>query len=65
MKEFYRPIKLKAHFQDTHKQVDLSDEESRFKSKNDKHRVPTKTHHTINTFIEATKIDINEQLTKI
>ena len=47
--------KLKARFQDTLKQADLSDEECRFKSKNNKHQVPTKTHHTIDTFIEATK----------
>ena len=38
--EFYKPIKLKAHFQDTCKQVDLSNEENRFKSKS-KHWVPT------------------------
>ena len=29
--------KLKARFQDTLKQADLSDEECRFKSKNNKH----------------------------
>ena len=58
--EFYRCIKLKFHFQDTLKQVDLSDEEYRFRNKN-KHWVPTKVHHTIGPFIEAIKKDTNEQ----
>ena len=58
---FFRHIKLRSHFQDTCKQADLSDEE--FKSKS-KYWVPTKTHHTIDPFIEATKNGINEQLTK-
>ena len=44
-------------------QVDLSGKEYRFKSKI-KHWDPTKTHHKIDTFIEATKEDSNEQLTK-
>ena len=61
--KFYRRIKLKAHFQDTCKQADLSDDEYRFKIKS-KHWVSTKIHHTVDTFIEATKKDINEQLTK-
>ena len=43
-----------------HLQVDLSNEEYRFKSKN-KHWVPTRIHHTIDTFIEATNKDIDEQ----
>ena len=60
MDEFCKRIKLRAHFYGTHKQADLSDEEYRFKSKN-KHWVPTKTehHHTIDTFIESKKKDIN------
>ena len=34
--KFYRRIKLKAHFQDTHKQVNLSDKEYRFANANTK-----------------------------
>ena len=60
LEEFYRRIKLKFHFQDTLKQVDLSDEEYRFRNKN-KHCVPTKMHHTIGPFIEAIKKDTDEQ----
>ena len=56
--EFYRRIKLKTHFQDT-----LSDEAYRFKSKI-KCWVPTKIDHAIDTLIEATKKDIDEQLTE-
>ena len=62
--KFFRCIKLTAHFHDTTKQADLSNKEYRFKGKN-KHWVPTKIHHALDTFMEATKKDINEQLTKI
>ena len=62
--KFFRMIKLTAHFHDTTKQAGLSNKEYRFKSKN-KHWVPTKIHHAIDTFLEATKKDINEQPTKI
>ena len=61
--EFYRRIKLKTHFQDYSKQVDLSDEAHRFKSKI-KYWVPTKIDHAIDTLIEVTKKDIDEQLTE-
>ena len=64
MDQFYRRIKLKTHFQETHKQADLSDEEHRFKSESNKHWVHTKTLRTIGTFIESTKKCINKQLTK-
>ena len=63
MDEFYRRIKLKGHFQDTRKQTDLSDEEHRFNSKN-KHWVPTKIHHTIGIFIEATTKNENSERRK-
>ena len=52
--EFYRRIKLKAHLQDIIKQANLSDKQYRFKSKSNSW-VPTKIHHTIDTFIEAAK----------
>ena len=52
--EFYRRIKLKAHFQGTLKVAELSDEEYRFKNKS-KYWVPKNLHHTRDTFIEATK----------
>ena len=42
----------------------LSNKEYRFKSKS-KRWVPTKIHHALDTFMEATKKDINEQLAKI
>ena len=62
--EFYRRIKLKAHFQDILKQIDLSNKKYRFERKS-KYWVLTKIHHTVDTSIEATKKkDINEQLTK-
>ena len=64
MDKFYRCINLKTHFQDTPKLVDLSDEEYRFESKINKNSDPTKRHYTIDIFIEVTKEDINEQLTK-
>ena len=35
--------------------MDLSDEDYRFKSKKNKLWAVTKTHHTTDTFIEATK----------
>lgn len=64
MEGFYRRTKLKAHFWDTHKQANLSDKKYAFKSKSDEHAVPSKTHHILNTFVEAIKEDINEQLSK-
>ena len=63
MGEFYRRIKLKGHFQDTRKQTDLSDGEHGFNSKN-KHWVPTKIHHTIGIFIEATTKNENSERRK-
>ena len=54
MDELYWHIKVKAHFQDTCKQADLSDAEYRFKSKS-KNWVPTKIHHAIDTFLDTTK----------
>ena len=60
--EFYRRIKLKTHFQDYRKQVDLSDEAYKFKSKI-KYWVLTKIDHAIDTH-RSNKKYIDEQLTK-
>ena len=63
MNQFYRCIKLKAHFQDTRKQANIFGKEYRFKSKSNKNGVPAKPNHTIDKFMEATK-KINVQLMK-
>ena len=52
--EFYRRIKLKTHFQDILKQIDLSNKKYRFERKS-KYWVLTKIHQTVDTSIEATK----------
>ena len=52
--EFYRRIKLTDLFKNTRKEADLFDKEYRFKSKN-KDWVPTRIHHTVDTFMEVSK----------
>ena len=51
---FFRLIKLKAYFKDN-SMYNPSTEYQLFKPKTDKKRRPDKNHHTVETYIEATK----------
>ena len=51
---FGRSIKLQAHFKNN-QPADKNDEIIRFRPKPDKKWTPTKTHQTVNTFVESLK----------
>ena len=57
LNNFFRLIKLKAHFKDSiNKGVD--DKNRMVKANKNKGRIPDKNNHTIDTFVEAVKNDI-------
>lgn len=57
--DFLRHISLKAYLKDTPK--NKNDDECRlFKQNKDKKWTPPNNHHTINTYVEATKKDIKK-----
>ena len=60
---FYRRIKLKAHFKDQTNRPKT--EKNIFRKPTDKTWKPQKHHHTTETFIEATNIEINEKIAHI
>ena len=60
---FYRRIKLKAHFKDQTNKSKTG--EDIFRKPTDKTWIPSKNHHTIETFIEATNNEINEEIAHI
>ena len=62
--DFYRHIKLKVHFRDNTKFKEQTEKEI-FKKQANKKWAPNKNHHTIETFIEATKNVIKDELKTI
>ena len=59
---FFGRIKLKAYFRDTPNKK--NDDESRlFKQNKNKKWTPPNKHHTINTYVEAVKKDIEQSKT--
>ena len=61
---FYRRIKLKPHFKEAASNQYLT-EDNIFKKRSSKLWVPTKNHHTIETFIKATKNNIDAEIKKL
>ena len=57
LNNFFRLIKLKAHFKDSTNK-DTDDENTMFIVNKNKGWTPDKNHHTIDTFVEAVKEDI-------
>ena len=57
--DFYRRIKLKAHSRENTNVKEQTEEEI-FKKPTNKKWAPDKNHHTIKTFIEATKSGIKD-----
>lgn len=64
MNEFYRRIKLKAHFRNSTKVKEQIEAEI-FKKPTNKKWAPNKNHHTIEIFIEATKNRVKDELKTI
>ena len=54
---FCRRIKLKGHFKDTTSHQKITEDEI-FKKPSIKSRIPPKSHHTVETFIEAINKEI-------
>ena len=63
MNGFYRRIKLKAHFKDLI--IKPKTEKNVFKKPTGKTWMPHKSHHPIETFMEATNNQINEEIAHI
>ena len=62
LNDFFRRIKLKAYFKDT--PINKNDDEGRlFKQSKNKKWTPPNNHHTINTYVEAVKKDIEQRKT--
>ena len=61
--DFFRRIKLRAHFKNK-KNKNLSSKEDRFKKPTNKKWIPTNNHHSVETFIEATRNEIQEIIEK-
>ena len=61
--DFFRRIKLRAHFKNK-KNKNLSSEEDRFKNLTNKNWIPTDNNHSIETFIEKTRNEIQEKTEK-
>ena len=62
LNDFFRRIKLKAYFKDTPN--NKNDDENRlFKQNKNKKWTPPNNHHTINTYVEAVKKDIEQSKT--
>ena len=63
LEDFFTRIKLRAHFK-KNKNKNLSAEEDRFKKPTNKNWIPTNNYHSIETFIEATRNEIQEKTEK-
>ena len=61
MKDFYRRIKLKAHFKNPDNKARFADGDIFIKPTN-KTWVPNNNHYNIETFIEATRNEINNEI---
>ena len=60
--DFFSRVKLRAYFKN--KKNNLSSEECIFKKPTNKNWIPTNNHHSIGTFIEATRNEIQEKTEK-
>ena len=63
MEDFYRRIKLKAHFKNPENKVRFT-EEGVFRKPTNKTWVPNNNHHSIDTFMEAARNEINNEIEK-
>ena len=63
LEDFYRRIKLKAHFKNPPKKAPFTDEDI-FRKPTNKTCVPNNNHHCIEIFIEATRNEINNEIEK-
>ena len=64
MEDFYRSIKLKAHFKNPENKVRFTEEDI-FRKPTNKTCVPNNNHHSTETFIEATRNEINNEIEKM
>ena len=58
--DFFRRIKLRAHFKNN-KNKNLSSKKDRFKRPTNKNWISINNHHSKETFIEATRSEIQEK----
>ena len=63
MEDFYRRIKLKAHFKNPENKARFT-EEGVFRKPTNKTWVPNNNHHSIDTFMEAAHNEINNEIEK-
>ena len=63
MEDFCRHIKLKAHFKNAENK-DRFTEEGIFRKPTNKTCVPSNNHHSLETFIEGTRNEINNEIEK-
>ena len=63
MEDFCRRIKLKAHFKNAENK-DRFTEEGIFRKPTNKTCVPNNSHHSLETFIEGTRNEINNEIEK-
>ena len=63
MEDFYRRIKLKAHFKNPENKA-RSTEEGVFRKPTNKTWVPNNNHHSIDIFMEAAHNEINNEIEK-
>ena len=63
LEDFYRLIKLKAHFKNAENK-DRFSEEDIFRKAIKKSWIPNNNYHSIGTFIEATRNEINNEIKK-
>ena len=63
MEDFYRRIKLKAHFKNPENKARFT-EEGVFRKPTNKTWAPNNNHHSIDTFMEAAHNEINNEIEK-
>ena len=63
MEDFYRRIELKAHFKNPENKAHFTEEDI-FRKPTNKTLIPNNNHHSIETFIEATRNESNIEIEK-
>ena len=63
LEDFYRRIKLKAHFKNPENKAHFTEEDI-FRKPTNKTWVSNNNHHSVETFIEATRNEINNEIEK-
>ena len=63
LEDFHRHIKLKAHFKNPENKARFTEEDI-FRKLTNKTCVPNNNHHSIETFLEATRNEINNEIEK-